>query len=41
MLAEEASLLAELTSEKAKLAALQTSHDLVAKSVAAPLLMQH
>ena len=32
MLADEASVLAELTVEKAKLAALQTSHDLVAKT---------
>jgi hypothetical protein len=32
MLADEASVLAELTVEKAKLAALQTSHDLVAKA---------
>jgi hypothetical protein len=35
MLAKEASLLADLTVEKAKLAALQTSHDLVA-SAASP-----
>jgi hypothetical protein len=32
MLAKEASLLADLTVEKAKLAALQTSHDLVASA---------
>jgi hypothetical protein len=34
MFADEAALLAELTGEKAKLAALQTSHDLVANSIA-------
>jgi hypothetical protein len=39
-LAEEASVLAELTSEKAKLAALQTSRDLVAASIAAPATVQ-
>ena len=39
-LAEEASLLAELTTEKAKLAALQTSRDQVAASVAASTTVQ-
>ncbi len=36
MLAKEASLLADLTVEKAKLAALQTSHDLVASAANIP-----
>lgn len=39
-LADEASLLAELTTEKAKLAALQTSRDQVAASVAASTTVQ-
>ena len=39
-LADEASVLAELTTEKAKLAALQTSRDLVAASIAAPATPQ-
>ena len=36
MLADEAAVLAELTAERASLAALQTSHDAVAKTVATP-----
>lgn len=36
MFADEASVLAELTGEKAKLAALQTSHDAVAKAAISP-----
>ena len=39
-LADEASVLAELTTEKAKLAALETSRDLVAASIAAPATPQ-
>ena len=39
-LADEASLLAELTSEKAKLGALQASRDLVAASVSNPPSVQ-
>jgi hypothetical protein len=40
MLADEASVLADLTVEKAKLAALQTSYDLVANTAAPPSQVQ-
>jgi hypothetical protein len=40
MLAEEAALLAELTGEKAKLAALTVSHDTLARSLNRPTIAQ-